>query len=65
MILSRLSVQPENRWNRNTPSRRRDYARQQKLIDFVNFVENEMKVLNGLLYSRNAVIQYIQSMLQK
>ena len=56
MILSRLSVQPQNRWNRNTPSRRRDYARQQKLIDFVNFVENEMKVLNGLLYSRNAVI---------
>ena len=55
MILAKLPLNLQDRWNRNTLLLRRRDSREPTLIDLANFVEDEMKMK---LYSREAVSQH-------
>ena len=46
MILSKLPVYLQDRWNRNTLEMCRMHSRQPYLFDFVNFVEDEMTIVS-------------------
>ena len=39
---------------------RRKHSREPQLFDLINFVEDEMTLVNDPLYSRDAVSQYIE-----
>ena len=60
MILAKLPLHLQGRWNRNTMLLRRRDSREPTLIDLANFVEDEMKLVNDTLYSREAVRQYLE-----
>ena len=60
MILSKLPVHLQDRWNRNTLKMRMMHSREPWLFDLANFVEDEMTLVSDALYSRDAVSQYIE-----
>ena len=60
MILSKLPLHLQDRWNRNTLLLRRRDSREATLIDLANFVDNEVTLVNDSLYSREAVSQYLE-----
>ena len=60
MILSKLPVHLQDRWNRNTLKMRRMHSREPRLFDLANFVEDEMTLVSVPLYFRDAVSQYIE-----
>ena len=60
MILAKLPLNLQDRWNRNTLLLRRNDSREPTLIDLANFVEDEMTLVNDPLYSREAVSQYLE-----
>ena len=60
MILAKLPLHLQDRWNRNTLLLRRRDSREPTLIDLANFVEDEMTLVNDPLYSREAVRQYLE-----
>ena len=60
MILVKLPLHLQDRWNQNTLLLRRRDSREPTLIDFANFVEDEMTLVNDPLYSREAVSQYLE-----
>ena len=60
MILAKLPLHLQDRWNRNTLLLRRRDSREPTLIDLANFVEDEMTLVNDPLYSREAVSQYLE-----
>ena len=60
MILAKLQLHLQDRWNRNTPLLRRRDSRESTLIDLDNFVEDEMTLVNDPLYSMEAVSQYLE-----
>ena len=60
MVLSKLPLHLQERWNPNTSQLRRKYSKESQLIDRTNFVEDEMTLVNDLLYSRDAVSQYVE-----
>ena len=59
MILAKLPLHLQDRWNRNTLLLRRMDSRGPTLMGLANFVEDEMKLVNDPLYSREAVSQYL------
>ena len=60
MILAKPPLHLQDRWNRNTLLLRRRDSREPTLIDLTNFVVDEMTLVNDLLYSREAVSQYLE-----
>ena len=60
MILYKLPVHLQGRWNRNTLKMRRMHSREPQLFDLANFVEFEMTLVSDPLYSRDSVSQYIE-----
>ena len=60
MILAKPPLHLQDRWNRNTLLLRRRDSREPTLIDLTNFVVDEMTLVNDLLYSREAVNQYLE-----
>ena len=60
MILYKLPVHLQDRWNRNTLKMRRMHSREPRLFDLANFVEDEMTLVSDPLYSRDAVSQYTE-----
>ena len=60
MILSKLPLHLQDRWNCNTLQLRRKYSKEPQLIDLTNFVEDEMTFVNDPLYSCDAVSQYVE-----
>ena len=46
MILSKLPVHLQDRWNRNTLKMSRMHSRESYLFDLVNFVEDEMTIVS-------------------
>ena len=59
MRLAKLPLHLHDRWNQNTLLLRRRDSREPTLIDLGNFVEDEMTLVNGPLYSREAASQYL------
>ena len=60
MILEKPPLHLQDRWNRNTLLLRRRDSREPTLIDLTNFVVDEMTLVHDLLYSREAVSQYLE-----
>ena len=60
MILAKPPLHLQDRWNRNTLLLRRRDSREPTLIDLTNFVVDKMTLVNDLLYSREAVSQYLE-----
>ena len=60
MILARLPLHFQDRWNRNTLFLRKRDAREPTLIDLAIFVESEMTLVNDPFYCREAVSQYFE-----
>ena len=60
MILAKLPLHLEDRWNRNTLLLRRKDSREPTLIDLANFIEDDMTLVNDPLYSREAVSQFLE-----
>ena len=60
MILAKLPLHLQDRWNRSTLLLRRKDSREPTLIDLANFVEDEVTLVNDPLYSREAVSQYVE-----
>ena len=54
-VLSKLPVHLQNRWNCNTLQLQREYSKEPQLIDLTNFFEDEMTLINDLLYPYNTV----------
>ena len=59
MILTKLPLHLQDRWNRSTLLRRKD-SREPTLIDLANFVEDEMTLVNDPFYSMEAISQYLE-----
>ena len=56
VILAKLPLDLQHRWNRNTLLLRRIRdSREAALIDLANFVKDEITLVNDPLYSREAV----------
>ena len=60
MILSKLQVHLQDKWNRNTLKMKRMHSREHQLFDLENILEDEMTLASDPLYSRDAVSQYIE-----
>ena len=60
MILAKLPLHLQDRWNRDTLLLRRRYSREPTHIKLANFVEDEMTLVNDPLFSREAVSQYLE-----
>ena len=60
MVLSKLPLHLQDRWNRNTLQLRRKYSKEPQLKGLTNFVEDEMTLLNDPLYSCDAASQHVQ-----
>ena len=60
MILAKLPLHLQDRWNQNTLLLRGMDSREPTLIDLANFVEDEMTLVNDPLYSRETVSQYLE-----
>ena len=58
MILAKLPLHLQDKWNQNTLLLRRRDSREPTLIDLSNFVEDEMTLVNYPLYSRKASIPH-------
>ena len=60
IVLSKLSVHLQHRWNRNTLKVRRMHSRKPQLFDLGNFVEEKIALVSDPFYSRDSVSHYIQ-----
>ena len=60
MILVKLQLHLQDRWNQNTLLLRRRDSREPTLKDLANFVEDEMTLVNDPLFSREAIYQYLE-----
>ena len=60
VILAKLPLHLEDRWNRNTLLLRRKDSREPTLIDLANFIDDDMTLVNDPLYSREAVSQFLE-----
>ena len=60
MILSKLPVHLQDRWNRNTLKMRRIHSMEPQLFDLANYIEDKMTLVSDPLYSKDAVSQYIE-----
>ena len=60
MILAKLPLHLQDKWNQNTLLLRRRDSREPTLIDLSNFVEDEMTLVNYPLYSRKASINTLR-----
>ena len=60
MILAKLPLHLQDRWNQNTLLLRRRDSREPTFIDLANFVEDEITLVSDPLYSREAVSQYLE-----
>ena len=60
MVLSKLPLHLQDRWNRSTLQLQRKYSKEPQLIDLTNFVEDEMTLVNDPLSSCDAVSQYVE-----
>ena len=58
MILSKVPVFLQDRWNRHVHKIRKIQTREPGLPDLTNFIEDEMNLVNDPLFSREAVRQY-------
>ena len=58
MILSKVPVHLQDRWNRNALRIRRTETREPGLLDLTNLIEDEMILVNDPLFSRQVVGQY-------
>ena len=58
VILSKVSGFLQDRWNRHVPKIRKNQTREPGLLDLTNFIEDEMNLVNGPLFSREAVGQF-------
>ena len=60
MILSKLPVHLQDRWNRNTLKMRRMHSMEPQLFDLANYIEDKMTLVSDPLYSKDAVSQCIE-----
>ena len=60
MILAKLPLHLQDRWNQNALLLRRRDSRETVLTDLSNFFEDEMTLVNDPLYSREAASQYLE-----
>ena len=58
MILLKVPVFLQDRWNRHVHKIRKNQTRQPGLLDLTNFTKDEMALVIDPLYSREAVGQY-------
>ena len=59
MVLSKLTLHLQDRWNRNPLQLRKKSSKGPQVIDLTNFFEDKMTLVNDPLYSRGAVSQYV------
>ena len=60
MILAKLPLHLQDRWNRNTLFLRRKGSREPTLIDLDNLAEDEKTLFSEPLYSMEAASQYLE-----
>ena len=60
MILAKLPLHLQDRWNQNTLLLSRKDLREPTFIGLAKFVEDEMTLVNDPLYSKEAVSQYLE-----
>ena len=60
LILVKLPLYLQDRWNRNTLLLMRRDSREPTLIDFANLFEDEMTLVNDPLYSKKTASQYLE-----
>ena len=58
MLISKLPGVMTGRWNRKVQNVKRRGLRESDLTDFVQFVEQEILLMNGPLFSREALHEY-------
>ena len=58
MILAKVPVHLQNRWNRSVQKIRKTQMREPGFIDLTSFIENNMNLVNDPLFSKETVGQY-------
>ena len=58
-LVSKLPVGLRSRWNRKVHGIRRSYGREPCLTDFSGFLNEETVLVNDLIFSREAVEEYV------
>ena len=59
VLISKLSGDLRDRWNRKVQSIRRSYGRETYLSDFYGFMNEETILVNSPIFSREAVQEYV------
>ena len=65
MILAKITGYLQDRWNKNVQKIRKAQIREPGLTDLVNFIEDEMVLVNDPFPSREAVGQYEEKSLKQ
>ena len=60
VVLAKLSLHLQDRWNLNTLFSRRWHSKKPTLVDLANFIENEVTLIYNPLYSSEAVTKYFE-----
>ena len=61
IIVSKLPGSLRDRWNRKVQVVRRSFGREPCLSDFASFVHEETTLVNDPIFSKDAVLEYIQT----
>ena len=61
ILVSKLPGSFRDRWNRKVQVVKRNFGREPCLSDFASFVHGETALVNDLIFSKDAVLEYVQT----
>ena len=61
ILVSKLPGSLRDRWNRKVQVVRRSFGREPCLSDFASFVHEETTLVNDLIFSKDALLKYVQN----
>ena len=61
IIVSKLPGSLRDRWNRKVQVVRRSFGREPCLSDFASFVHEETTLVNDPIFSKDPVLEYVQT----
>ena len=61
ILVSKLPGSLRDRWNRKVQVVRRSFGREPCLSDFASFVHEETTLVNDLIFSKDALLEYVQN----
>ena len=65
ILVSKLPGSIKDRWNRKVQVVRRSFVREPCLSDFASFVHEETTLVNDPIFSKDAVLKYVQNLEKK